>query len=69
MSTKKDGGRFSSYLKGTDDLLSPVDIKKILVLDIGSNTLRLGLSGENFPLLTLPNLIAKPNNLNSNDLT
>ena len=60
MNSKHEGGKFSSYLKGTDDLISPVDIKKILILDLGSNTIRLGLSGENYPLLTLSNIIAKP---------
>jgi actin beta/gamma 1 len=66
---KQKGGKYQSYLKGVNDLLSPVDVKKIVVVDIGSNYIRVGLSGENFPLLNLQCLVAKSKNINTNDLT
>jgi actin-related protein len=69
MTSQSEGGKYKSYLKGVNDLISPVDVKKILVMDIGSNYIRVGLSGENFPLLNLPALVAKSKNVNTNDLT
>jgi actin len=69
MSNPSEGGKYKSYLKGVNDLISPVDVKKILVMDIGSNYIRVGLSGDNFPLLNLPAIVAKSRNINTNDLT
>jgi actin-related protein len=69
MSNPNEGGKYKSYLKGVNDLISPVDVKKILVMDIGSNYIRVGLSGDNFPLLNLPAIVAKSRNINTNDLT
>lgn len=66
---KEKGGKYKSYLKGINDLLSPTDVKKIIVIDISSNYVRVGLSGENFPLLNLPFLVAKSRSINSTDLT
>jgi actin-related protein len=48
-----------SSLQGTRDLVSEVDLKEILVLDIGSRMLRLGLSGQNIPQLKIPNRFAR----------
>lgn len=60
---------YKNYLRGTSDLISPVDQKKILVLDIGSTVLRVGLSGDNIPIIVLPLVVAKSIHRNSGDLT
>lgn len=61
--------KYNSFLKGTDDLISPVDVKKIFVLDIGSSYIKLGRSGENLPFFNIPFIIGKSKNKNSKDLT
>ena len=48
-----------SSLQGTHDLVSSVDLKEILVLDMGSRMLRLGFSGQNIPELSIPNRFAR----------
>lgn len=58
-----------SLLQGTADLLSPVDLKKIVVIELGSFRLRIGVSGQNKPLLDLPFLIAQSKNVNLKDPT
>ncbi len=63
------GKKYNSYLKGTIDLISSVDQKKIIVIDIGSNYFRLGLSGDNLPILNFPLVIGKYKYKDINDLT
>ena len=58
-----------SLLQGTSDLISSVDIKKIVVIELGSFNLRIGVSGQNKPLLDLPYLIARSKNVNLKDPT
>ena len=50
----------SSSLQGINDLMSGVDQKEILVMDLGSRWIRLGFSGQNMPELCLRSRIAKP---------
>ena len=61
--------KYKSKLQGTDDLISPVDQKKVIVIDIGSNYIRIGLSGDNMPMLNLPLVLGKSKHRDSNDLT
>jgi len=65
----EDPKLYKNYLKGTADLLSPVDVKKVIVLDIGSTVIRIGISGDNNPILILPLVIARSIHKNSGDLT
>jgi actin-related protein len=58
MSTKPSGPG-QSTLQGTHDLVSEVDLKEILVMDIGSRMLRFGYSGQNIPELSIPTRFAK----------
>ena len=54
--------KYKNYLKGTADLLSPTDVKKITVIEIGSCYVRVGFSGENIPIFDLPFVVMKSNN-------
>lgn len=58
-----------SQLQGTSDLVSPVDAKKIIVIEIGSFCLRVGVSGQNKPLLELPFVVATSIDTDTSDLT
>lgn len=61
--------KYRNYLKGTADLKSPVDVKKLFVVEIGSCYVRVGFSGENSPVFDLPFVVMKSKNQDSNDLT
>lgn len=61
--------KFKAYLKGTDDLLSPVDHRKVIVVDVGSIEIRIGISGDNFPILVFPFVVGKSKHKDSSDLT
>ena len=52
METESKPNKFST-LEGTSDLISNIDGKGILVLDIGSRNTRVGYPGQNLPKLTL----------------
>lgn len=60
---------FKTQLQGTSDLISPVDVKKIIVIEIGSYHLRIGISGDNKPLLELPFIVATSLDTDTSDLT
>jgi len=48
-------------LRGTDDLISPVDEKQCIVIDIGSFYTRVGFSGFENPSMIIPTCVAFPN--------
>lgn len=54
--------KYKNYLKGTADLISPTDVKKIIVVEIGSCYIRVGFSGENSPFFDLPFAVMKSKN-------
>lgn len=45
-------------MKGTDDLISPVDTKSIVVIDFGSFYTKVGYSGNDRPKMIFPTCVA-----------
>lgn len=48
-----------NQLKGTSDLLSPCDRKKILIVEIDVFEVKIGISGHNIPIIIEPFVISK----------
>lgn len=58
----ENSNKYKHYLKGTADLKSPVDVKKVVVVEIGSCYIRVGFSGDNSPVYDLPFVVMKSKN-------
>lgn len=56
-----------SLLKGYDDLVSAVDQKQVIVVEVGSLNLRVGYSGENEPRVSMPACFAVSRTANKSD--
>lgn len=56
-----------SLLRGYDDLVSPVDQKQVLVIELGTLSTRIGYSGEDEPELVMPACMTVARSSNRND--
>ena len=56
-------------LKGTDDLISRVDLESFTVIDIGTCFTKVGLSGVENPKFSIPTCMAKPRLQNETDFS
>lgn len=54
-------------MKGTDDLISPVDTKSIVVIDFGSYYTKIGYSGNDRPKMIFPTCVASAKEQNDLD--